>query len=408
MFNKELLRYRRQGKNVLPLWVDENDLRLQELAAELLNVYAVGFANQLNIGVLTDMCESIISGVVDRKLAAGLNKVILDKLEFSAPPQVANAVALREELFALSGSLLRGGGAPKEYFAQLQERCRELNMSPENIYADLPENEILMSYEPFTAVELLRRYNMVLVQSLILNAERLVLEINGPEAGEMRQFFRYLKFFRLLPESVSLAEEQGEYKFELGGALSIFEGVRKYALNLAAIIPAVCKFKKYKVAADLVLGENKLSLKFDESSKLFSYYRNSGNYVPEEIKIFAENFDHAHGGRWRIMSAAETPYCRLTDGRLIFPDLSFVDLTGRLIYFEIFHAWHASQLCERLEYVLNNPDFPLLIGVERGAKLSESWQYRLDNEPELQRRVLRFRNYPGAERVLRLLNGFEE
>ncbi|MEG2077046.1 MAG: hypothetical protein RRY34_11125, partial [Victivallaceae bacterium] len=144
----------------------------------------------------------------------------------------------------------------------------------------------------------------------------------------------------------------------------------------------------------------------DESSKLFSYYRNSGSFVPEEIKLFAANFDKSCDGEWRIKSAAETPWCRLSDGRLIFPDMSFGNSSGQLVYFEIFHAWHGAQLCERLEYVRNNPDFPLLIGVERGAKLPESWQHRLENEPELQRRVLQFRNYPGGERVLRLLNKF--
>ena len=95
------------------------------------------------------------------------------------------------------------------------------------------------------------------------------------------------------------------------------------------------------------------------------------------------------------------------DGKLIFPDFAFRSrTTGRVLYLELFHRWHRSQLTVRLKDCAEGRFPDLLLGVDR-ALLKQDGLLRaeLEKDPFFSGSGFFFRDFPGVENVSKLLNG---
>lgn len=362
------------------------------LAAALTAVFREGTGKcRCEIAALS---ANIVSGAPDPKLAAGLEKLLSDSASFDAPDPDVDYPALRRELFTRSGAALQTPGDFSE------EHYRSLYPHPEqDIYGDLPDFEVLRSFREMTPEALLHRYNIALVQTLLLYASKLTVTVSDPEYSELRKLVRFMKFFRLLAEIRSCGGNTIE--LELSGPGALLENARKYGLLLSSFFPAVPLFKKYSVKAGIELRSRKGKLELDESSGLVSHYGNISAYVPEEIKLFHRSFKEK-GGEWSIVG--ETPFINMGKNGICFPDLSFRSSTGELRHLELFHRWHKSELPKRLEFMEKNPDLPLIAGVDRGAVSDEAFEKLAAGFPGAAARCFRFRDFPGIETVIRTLN----
>ena len=89
---------------------------------------------------------------------------------------------------------------------------------------------------------------------------------------------------------------------------------------------------------------------------------------------------------------------------MIFPDLSFHSTAGELIHAELFHRWHAGQLERRLTLLAENPDLPLILGIDRSlVKSEEEFEKLFESRPHIRRRCWLFRDFPGVATVVNLL-----
>ncbi len=407
MLTRDLLRYQRRN-GFRPAFIKPDDTALLSSAGELLSIYREAAASMMRRGEIAELTEVVLKGMRDTKLANGLDKLIQDRCTF-APVQEIDYVAERRRLFLHASSALpEAAGDLERYRASLAALPGVPEFMAGDIYGDLPDNERLTGFRELYPLELLHRYNLALVQGLLVYAETLELDVCDENPAALRRLFKYLKFFRLLAELKRPpgCKDRGRVQLVISGPFSLFANTRKYALQLAEFFPAVVGVQKWSLQAKLNVGALTGMLKLDESSQLVSHYRTFSTYVPEEIRMFHDLF-RREVTDWKIVG--ESPFIEGVRPELIFPDLSFRhEADQRLVHLELFHRWHRGQLEQRLNFLAAHLKTPLIIGIDRSLLTEEEYAALQERYPQLVSRLFRFRDFPGVDRARRTLQRFLE
>lgn len=416
MLTRELLKFKNRN-GFKPCFIDPADPERIAVAETLLNIYCSAAESAMSRGELEELVAVPIQGARDRVFAAGLNKLLLDRCTFDPPREIAYP-ELRRHLFTRAGKLLSAAGTDPEngYLDQLAALPEDADFMAGDIYGDLPDNERLQEWRPLRSNELLNRYNLALVQGVLVYAESLELDVGDPDTAELRRLFKYLKFFRLLaeivrpepPRSNSDDDKLGnKLHITISGPYALFGPTRKYALQLAAFFPAAVKLKRWKLSAKIKMSSRSGELKLDQdSAPLVSHYRNFSSYVPEEIRLFHRLF-RTTVDSWRIVG--DTPFLNGNGAEVIFPDLSFKEIaTGKIVHLELFHRWHRTQLERRLSYLDSHRQLPLLLGIDRALADDAAFDAIRGKYPALAGRIYRFRDFPGVDRTRKMLDSFAE
>ena len=395
MLGKDLLRTHSAGNYIRPDFVRTDDPALLDLAKDLLNIFENG-AGQTR-GSLDELAGSCVMRMKDVKLARGILKVIQDGCEYSGIAD-RDWRALRRSVFLASARALKNGALPADAHEVRAAVLKEIEPELPEIYADLPEKETLARSRKLFPKEVLERYNMYLVQSLMLFTERLELTFSAAENPQLlRSLFRYLRFFRLLAAARKTASG---ITLTVEGPASIFENTLKYGLQVASFFPIVCRLSDWKAACSVHMNGKTKRLLLGPEMHLVCHFHNFSSYQPEEIRLFAEYF-RKNGSRWRIDDA---PGFLQHGAELIFPDFAFGGADGRTLYLELFHRWHASHLEKRLEQCAAGMFEGLLLGVDRALlKQDGLLKERLEQDPYFQKCGFLFRDFPGMENVEKVL-----
>ncbi|MBO7147891.1 MAG: DUF790 family protein [Lentisphaeria bacterium] len=399
MLTRELLRYKVSGAYAKPSFIKPADGALLNLAARLIAVYENSVGSRRED--LDFELEQICASCKDIKLARGLCKILADRSEFSGCDTETDHSAIRHEIFRNSACLLASEECPEDP-AEFRRRILENYESmQESIYPDLPENERLLQLKKIYPKELLERYNMSLVQSLLLFSNGLECKIHAEDPALLRRLFKYLKFFRLLFQaelSGRKKEAVPEIKLKIDGPASILENSTRYGLQLASFFPAVCSMKLWKISSELKLRTKTLRLSLDETCNLSCHYLNFGAYIPEEFRMFQDYFNTA-ASSWQLVP--RDAFLQLENGQLAFPDFRFRSFDGIEVDVELFHQWHRTQLEERIAYLEKHPDLPLILGADRVClKKDDALKERFS---ALTGNFL-FTSFPGVENVEKSLN----
>jgi uncharacterized protein len=404
MLTKDLLRFRLMNNAVKPAFVKTDDPALLEMAAALIGIYERGVGAKRC--ELEESAGQITGGARDLKLSRGLDKIVLDRCEFSVCAE-ADYPTLRKAVFARTFKLLRNASfeSPDSLRdAIFAGNAKELGFLREGLYADLPDNERLSSIKRIFPKELLERYNCALAQSLLLHCSHIDATIDEPDPAKMRRLFKYLKFFRLMAK-IELAKgeskakegaeiEPHEISLRIDGPASIFEASSKYGLQLACFLPALIQAKGWEIDCEVKLRDRKLRLRLDQDSGLVSHYSNFSAYVPEEVSLFHRLFKEK-AAEWKITGG--TPFIKAEGGELFFPDFSFEGPGGVKAHLELFHKWHATQLPMRLSLCERHPELNLLLGVDRALLTDAALKKSLDESAYFKSRGFLFRDFPGVE-----------
>lgn len=414
MLTRELLKFKNRN-GFKPNFIDPADPERIAVAETLLNIYHSAVESHMSRGELDELAAVPIQGAPDRIFAAGLNKLLLDRCSFDPPREIAYP-ELRRRLFSRAGQLLASAGndPATTYLDKLSADPENAEFMAGDIYGDLPDNERLQTWRPLQTRELLNRYNLALVQGLLIYAESLELDVSDPEVAELRRLFKYLKFFRLLAEVVRMPARQSgnSDKYDglhlsISGPFALFGPTRKYALQLAAFFPAAVRLKRWKLSAVIKMGQRTGGLKLDQdSAPLVSHYQNFSSYVPEEIRMFHRLFRDTVDS-WRIVG--DSPFLNGDGRELIFPDLSFQQRdTGKIVHLELFHRWHRTQLERRLSYLDSHRELPLVLGIDRALADDAAFDAIRGKYPALAGRIYRFRDFPGVDRTRKILDSCAE
>jgi uncharacterized protein len=141
LLTKDLLKYKRINGYLKPTFIDTSDISLQALAKQLLFIYNP--EDQYTKKDIDERTAPILNIRKNQIVAKGLNKLILDRCEFSNISEY-NYQELRKEVFALSAAILKSRhNSYDEYKQKIISSINKSTIDSHDIYADLPDNEIL-------------------------------------------------------------------------------------------------------------------------------------------------------------------------------------------------------------------------------------------------------------------------
>lgn len=351
MLTADLVRARVVKGDVRPRYVDAADPALNDLAAQMIALYAA------HVGKTRDALEGALAALLgegtDYLLHRGLAKLLADRSEFEVRAPVEPA-ALRRALFEEAARSHPAVLVADEVHTVTRDmviaRVAEgLGVSPEEVtaamYADLDGEQVLTAVSEVTPESLLQRYNLALAQAVLLRATSLTIRVAPGDPQRYRQLFRYIKFYRLM-HAVRGTSATG-YEITLDGPLSLFQLSQKYGLQLAEFLPALALCPQWVAEAEVLWGKDRKRHTFRVSSEdgLVSHYPDTGQYVTREEQWLVERFA-ALGGKWSLERRAELIDL---DGRgVLIPDLAVRHADGRVAWLEILGFWKRDWLESRL------------------------------------------------------------
>ena len=334
-----------RGGRVHPRRVEPADPEYLRDAAELVKLFAEHEGRTR--GELDARLEEFVGVGTDYKILRGLIKLLTDRCEFETAA-AKDPVELRRALFLKARErhpVVAFDAAREELVA---EAAREVGCPPEavlaGLYADLPENQRLASFERLTAAELLDLYNVAQAQALLYRCVqmRLFVEPQSPEG--YRELFGAVKAYRLLHTVRGNAREG--YEVRLDGPVSMFHRSQKYGVQMAVFLPALLLCAGWRMRAEI--SQRQAGTVFYEldsrQTRLRSHYLSVTPYETPALEQLAskwETFDTP----WRL-----EPSSRVVDlGESVFiPDFVLSHPDGRQVYLEILGFWTPRHLQERL------------------------------------------------------------
>jgi predicted nuclease of restriction endonuclease-like RecB superfamily len=394
MLTSDLLRVRVVKAEVKPQFVKTSAPRHIERAERMLEVFQEAVAAKRRRADLIAQIREIEGLSTDHKLIKGLAKVLLDKCEFAAltlpgedalePPEI------RQRLFRLAvtdGPVARRPGPTNlptatSLTAQL---ATELGCTPEQLaaamYADLKEEQILIEADlPGDARGLLERYNVALVQSVLLRASRLSLTLHGPTSRRLRQIFRYLKFHQLM---YRITRKGKAIHLLIDGPESLLRQSTRYGLQLATFFPALLlQDCKWEAEAEIMWGNKRKvrkALNIASKAGLKSHYKDRGAYKPRAGEWFETRFTELSSS-WKL---SEGEVLDLGNQDLLVPDYTF-RRSGRVAHLDILGFWRGGYLIDRLSRTPSN----VILAVSRKLageinKLSKEMQLQVVTYAEI-------------------------
>jgi len=344
MLTGDLVRARVQKKELRPSLVDPENEKVQERAHAVFAVYQAGLESGANRGALKAGVDEVLGDGIDHKLVRGLAKVLSDASEFTSGPPVP-APELRARLFEMASA------APSRAFARqvYAEVAQELGLAPEEVqrllYADRKQEQVLIKLGARDVHWLLNRYNVALVQALLLRCQELEVRLAAPSPERVRQLFRFVKFHGLMHR---LEKAEGGISVTLDGPASLLRLSTRYGMSLANWFPALLLQEcPWELEATVHWGKRNLRkhLALDSSLGLVSHYRDTGAYTTQTETWFQERFE-ALETDWTL-SRDGVPL-DIGDNQVVVPDFTFTR-GGKVAYLEIVGFWRRSWLSSRMK-----------------------------------------------------------
>ena len=304
------------------------------------------------------------SAQIDSIVGRGLEKLLLDRVEFETEPN-QDQLSFRQQVFQASSRSLQNPHVLKQSLDSYQNEVSVAINTPlaqlvSKLYGDLPPFQKIIAFRKTTPDSLLHRYNCAQVQGLLFHCEQLQLRLRSPEIASLRQLCKYLRFHQLLAQITS--PHQGQFQIQISGPLSLFQQTQKYGMQLARFFPAVLQQTDWKLQATIRQRKQlPKELKLDSGCGIRSHSQQFLKYIPDELKVLAEGVAKKLP-EWKIEIGSR--FLPLEGEHYCFPDYTLYHSSGLQVHLELFHRWHAPPLLQRLEQ-LEGRGASLILGVER-------------------------------------------
>ena len=305
----------------------------------------------------------------ERRILSGLMKLAEDASEFDMPEGV-DPPELRSEIF-LEAARRRRSDEPNAFDRGMlvSETAERRGMTTEALeaalFADLRGAHRLVRAVLPAPELLVERYREAQVQAVLLRAVRVVATVRCASPDAYRELFRKLKFRRLLHRIAPL--DGGGYRIEIDGPFSLFQGVAKYGLELALVLPALEACSSLELEADVRWSERSRSLKFRHRGG--SKTSDTPEALRSEVVELREALDALDAG-WRASPAERI--LDLPGVGVCVPDLRVVRANdGAEVFLEILGYWSRASVWKRVELAERGLGVKLLFVVSSRLRVSE-------------------------------------
>lgn len=308
----------------------------------------------------------------DQKLADGLGKLLLDRCTFAMDEGI-DPPALREALFTRAAAARRACG-PDEALdrgAVLAAVAEETGLSVDAIeaglYADLKQNQKLQSFDAIDADALIAGYDLEQAKAVLLRATRLVVDVDFADADAARQFFRRLKFRRLLYRLARRPD--GRYHIEIDGPFGLFQSSTRYGLQLALMLPALYETSAFALEADVMWFKGGDAVKLRLEGGAGASASKARARLPDDVQQLVDRFRALDCG-WTVRRARKI--VDLPGVGLCVPDLVFKHAeTGQRVYLEVMGYWSRDAVWKRVELVEQGLSTPIIFALSSRLRVSE-------------------------------------
>lgn len=286
---------------------------------------------------------------------------------------------LRQRVFALAAQTVPSPQATQRTLGSLaqtlsQELDREVlpEQLQQGLYADLPDNQILTTFNPPTAAALLHRYNLAQVQGIFYRATEIKLQAHRNDPGEYKLLFRYLKLFGLM----TYIEGDADCGFTLtiDGPASLFQASTRYGLAMAKLLPALLHVTKWSLTAQLrsprqtdqTAAVSQFAL--DSNCNLVSHYPPGQPFDSMVEASFAERWTQTQT-EWRLEREVDLVPI---PGSVMIPDFRLVHPDGRTRLLEIVGYWRPEYLQKKFAQVRQSERQDLILAVSQRLNLAKA------------------------------------
>jgi predicted nuclease of restriction endonuclease-like RecB superfamily len=399
MLTGKLVRVRHAKNKLVPLYVTPTDEGLLALAEQVLLAYrnAPGRTRGEIDEDLHDYTPEGPRGL----FPAGLAKLCEDRCEFEVaadhPPD-----ELREAVFKAAATARAEAARAKKPFdrtAVMGEVAEHLSLTltaeqiDRSLFADLKDEQRVLTFDDLTAEHLLNRYNVALAQAILLRCALMEVRVYAETPARFRQLFRAVKFHRLI---CTIQETPGNsYKLTLDGPLSLFSSTNKYGLQLALFLPTLLHCKAFDLRANIRWGAERKEKLFQLSGLdgLKSHAPDFGVYTPPELQMFADTFSTKVKG-WVLDT---DPHPILLPTGVWVPDFKLTHAkSGKEVFVEVFGFWRKGDIETHYKNLAKGAPGKFVLCVSEQLRADEADEVTFGNG------VYRYKRTPLPEEVARV------
>ncbi len=346
MLTSDLAVSYRRGDKIFPFLIKTDDVRTERDAARLVEIFDEFIGTTR--GEIERELEEYIGTGTDYKILRGLIKLLTDRSEFEVDAP-AEPVEIRQKVFLearKSHPVLPESEARNAVLQTTAEEFQsDANAISSNLYADLPAQQHLISFDSILPKDLLDHYNLAQAQALLYKAIEMKIRVAPGDLNNYRAIFGWIKHFGLIHSVIGNAANG--YEITLTGAASLFHRSQKYGIQMAVFLPALLLCKDWKLRAEIVQkkGKNLFFELTSEQTEIVSNRYDEPPYENPDIKKLLKNWEKL-AGDWQLKENREV----IDLGKTAFvPDLVLIAPDGAEVYLDILGFWTPKILQKRLE-----------------------------------------------------------
>ncbi len=403
MLPSDLLMQRFRGEEIIPKHLPLRQENLA-MAAELIDLFTSAAGSTR--GELMTQLQVLEGEDTDYRVKRGLAHLLSTAFSTFDIRSPLDPAMLRQRTFALSAQTVpspQTSATTLNTLADALSRELERDVSPEQIraglYADLPEQHVLTSFEAPTPAALLHRYNLSQTQGVLYRASHVTITAHRNDPGEYKLLFRYVKLFGLM----AYIEGDADHGFTLtiDGPTSLFKPSTRYGLALAKMLPALLHVSRWSLSATLVPRavspytppEARFSL--DANCNLVTHYPPGKVHDSMIEQAFVERWQRTKTD-WRLEREVDLIPM---PGSVMVPDFRLVHPDGRTFLLEIVGYWRPEYLRKKFAQVRRAARDDLILAISERLNLERAG-VKLQNLPA---RVVWFKDRVLPKAVLDVL-----
>ncbi len=350
MLPTELLMFRVKGGVVEPK-------RLKPTTANLKLAETVIQTFEQHLGKrrfeLDEELRLLEEGRSDYRVLRGLTRLLLQQCDFEAGGGIEPHLA-REKVFALAQGhppSRRRTGELLEQLGRSLDRPLSSEELAASLYADLEDQQTLISFDPPTPEELIHRFDLAQAQGLLYRAYSLIITARRNEPSRYKQLLKYTKLFGLMVT----VEGDATFGFTLtmDGPTSLFSSTTRYGLAMAKFLPALIHVTKWDLTA--TIKPRKDLAWVDPNDDEWQYGLTSEDGYVSHYKVPEEHDSALESGFAERFQKLDTPWTleREVDlvpvpGGVILPDFRLLHEDGRSALVEIVGYWRPDYLRKKV------------------------------------------------------------
>ncbi|MGD1834524.1 MAG: DUF790 family protein [Nitrososphaeraceae archaeon] len=414
MLPAELLQYKiiNKGKNIVPLFCDIGDVQKLDIANTMIDIFKDLSTKKSKKGILQEQISILESDFNNYKLIRSFAVLLERRCNFQYPENyisisntVISSYRLRQMLFEESSKigLSLDNNKRKQIFNKISSQIDiPVDYIEKYTWSDLEENLLLTNFNCLSPVELIDRYNLSILQTLLFGCTKFDFSMNGGKYW--KQVLRYIKKFGLMYELKSTIshtksiiidnyERNHNLLCTIDGPLSIFKLSTKYGTMMSKLLPYIVMAPNWLIKGwivrntskgqklyELNLSNNDISFSkhifskdiFNNVYEFISPLHNNKNYYLYDSTVekkFADKFIQAKT-KWNLIR--EPDPLILTNGHVIIPDFLFTR-SNKKVYFEIVGFWTLDYLkrkFQKVKDILESNKEHFLIAVDKRSLVS--------------------------------------